>query len=110
MNFINKYIFISAASLLMAAGTVCAQQQSSSSSSSVVRKGSADARKKADSSSPNVTERMQQFFEEPERSDADAQWMKIVYRQLDLEKVKNAPLYYPGNCSESSCACLPTAT
>ena len=95
MNFINKYIFISAASLLMAAGTVCAQQQSSSSSSSVVRKGSADARKKADSSSPNVTERMQQFFEEPERSDADAQWMKIVYRQLDLEKVKNAPLYYP---------------
>ena len=77
------------------ARTICAQQQSSSSSSSVVRKGSADARKKADSSSPNVTERMQQFFEEPERSDADAQWMKIVYRQLDLEKVKNAPLYYP---------------
>lgn len=93
MNFIKKYILVMAA-LAVSAGTVCAQQTSSS--SSVVRKGNATARNKAAAStSPDVTERMQQFFEEPERSDADAQWMKIVYRQLDLENVKNAPLYYP---------------
>lgn len=92
MSFINKYIFVASMAVALSAGTVCAQQ--SSSSSSVVRKGSADSRKEA-SSSTGVTGRMQQFFEEPERSDADAQWMKIVYRQLDLDNVKNAPLYYP---------------
>lgn len=92
MSFIKKYIFVVSMAVALSAGTVCAQQ--SSSSSSVVRKGSADSKKGA-SSSTGVTGRMQQFFEEPERSDADAQWMKIVYRQLDLDNVKNAPLYYP---------------
>ncbi len=93
MSFLKKYIFV-AAVLSVSAGTVFAQQ--SSSSSSVVRRGSSDTKKESTaSSSANVTGRMQQFYEEPERSDADAQWMKVVYRQLDLDNVKNAPLYYP---------------
>ncbi|MCM1505147.1 MAG: gliding motility protein GldN [Muribaculum sp.] len=91
MNFLRKYIFVAVA-LGTCVGSAFAQQ--SSSSSSVVRRGGADTKKEA-SSTANVTGRMQQFYEEPERSDADAQWMKVVYRQLDLDNVKNAPLYYP---------------
>ncbi len=93
MSFIKRYMFVAMA-LTLSAGAAVAQGQSSS-SSSVVRKGGADARKGESKQSAAVTGRMQQFFEEPERSDADAQWMKIVYRQLDLDNVKNAPLYYP---------------
>ncbi|WP_295731492.1 gliding motility protein GldN [uncultured Muribaculum sp.] len=69
------------------------QQQSTS--SAIIRKAREDARADARRSATGVTERMQQFYEEPSRSDADAQWMKVVYRQVDLTKVKNAPLYYP---------------
>ena len=67
------------------------QRQQQSTSSAIIRKAREDARRSA----TGVTERMQQFYEEPSRSDADAQWMKVVYRQVDLTKVKNAPLYYP---------------
>lgn len=44
-----------------------------------------------------VTERMQQFYETDggSISDADRAWMRVIYRQLDLEKDKNAPLYFP---------------
>ncbi len=89
MRLLRHIIFTAAA--LAVAATASAQQ---SSSSSVVRKGPRDAKRDADRPA-QVTERMQQFYIEPERSDADAQWMKVVYRQIDLEKVKNAPLYYP---------------
>ena len=71
------------------------QGQQQSTSSAIIRRAREDARADARKSAAGVTERMQQFYEEPARSDADAQWMKIVYRQVDLDKVKNAPLYYP---------------
>ena len=91
MKFYHKCL--AALVLMMGVSTVATFAQSESSSSSVVRKGAKDKNNKKKSA--GVSERMQQFFEEPERSDADAQWMKIVYRQLDLENIKNAPLYYP---------------
>lgn len=91
MKFYHKCL--AALVLMMGVSTVATFAQSESSSSSVVRKGAKDNNNKKKSA--GVSERMQQFFEEPERSDADAQWMKIVYRQLDLENIKNAPLYYP---------------
>ena len=88
MNAFRYITVLAAATLLTVTATAQTDRtESRSSSSSVVRKGS-----KADS--------MQKFFEEPARSDADAQWMKIVYRQLDLENVKNAPLYYPEEAIE----------
>ena len=79
MKFYHKCLAVLV--LMMGASTVTTFAQSESSSSSVVRKGAKDKNNKKKSA--GVTERMQQFFEEPERSDADAQWMK------------NAPLYYP---------------
>lgn len=89
-----RYISVLAATVLLSASAM-AQSDTRSSSSSVVRKGSRADRTEVKAGGPAVTERMQKFFEEPSRSDADAQWMKVVYRQLDLENVKNAPLYYP---------------
>lgn len=90
MRLLRHILFILTATTIAVSAT--AQQ---SSSSSVVRKGGRDSKKENTEKSARVTDRMQQFFNEPERSDADAQWMKIVYRQIDLDKVKNAPLYYP---------------
>lgn len=94
-----RYISVLAATALLSA-TAMAQSDTRSSSSSVVRKGSRADRTEVKAGSAAVTERMQKFFEEPSRSDADAQWMKVVYRQLDLENVKNAPLYYPEEAIE----------
>lgn len=44
-----------------------------------------------------VTDRMQSFYESDGSStgDADRQWMRVIYRRLDLEKDKNAALYFP---------------
>lgn len=97
-----RYITVLAAATML---TVTAMAQTDrtdtrSSSSSVVRKGSKADKNAKKTPGTTVTDRMQKFFEEPARSDADAQWMKIVYRQLDLENVKNAPLYYPEEAIE----------
>lgn len=44
-----------------------------------------------------VTDRMQAFYKEanPSITDADRQWMRIIYRAIDLDKDQNAPLYFP---------------
>ena len=98
----SRYIpVLAAATLLTVTATAQTDRtESRSSSSSVVRKGSKADRNANKTAGATVTDRMQKFFEEPARSDADAQWMKIVYRQLDLENVKNAPLYYPEEAIE----------
>lgn len=46
---------------------------------------------------PIITDRMQQFYDTDGSpiSEADLQWMRVIYRHLDLDKDKNAPLYYP---------------
>ncbi len=42
-----------------------------------------------------VTGRMQSFYEQNTPSDADLVWMREIYRQIDLQKEANTPLYYP---------------
>ncbi len=42
-----------------------------------------------------VSDRQQSFYEVREPSDADLQWMKVIYRSIDLTKGKNAALLYP---------------
>ena len=61
----------------------------------VTRRTGGDARKKDKSEGPTITDRQQSFFEVREPSDADLQWMKVIYREVDLMKGKNAALYYP---------------
>lgn len=42
-----------------------------------------------------VTDRMQGFFTQKGAHEADVAYMREIYRQLDLEKPENTPLYYP---------------
>ncbi len=68
-----------------------------SSSSSVVRRRDNDQRS-GSSSAPGVTQRMQSRLGDPSESsvdDSERQWMRVIYRRLDLNKDANAPLYYP---------------
>lgn len=65
------------------------------SSSSVVRRRSNDTPKSAGGTT--VTDRMQNFYDESDASltDADRQWLRVIYRSIDLDKDKNAALYFP---------------
>lgn len=71
------------------------------SQSSIVRRSSGSTRSRdkntAHEGAPVVTDRMQAFYDDTDQSisDADRQWMRVIYRQLDLTNDKNAPLYYP---------------
>ncbi len=78
--------------LLVVGATLAVQAQ-------VVRKTDKDDPKKK-AASQHITERQQSFYEVKEPSDADLQWMKIVYRELDLTKGKNPALYYPEEPNE----------
>lgn len=51
--------------------------------------------KKKETEQPGVTDRMQSFYENKEPHDADLAYMRQIYRQLDLTKDANAPLYFP---------------
>jgi len=67
---------------------------------SVVRRrtGSERTRPGQQSSGPELSSRVKNFFDADagsSMSDADVQWMRIIYRQLDLSKDKNAALYFP---------------
>ena len=42
-----------------------------------------------------VTDRMQSFYENKETHEADLSYMREIYRELDLKKPENSPLYYP---------------
>lgn len=48
------------------------------------------------SSAPSVSERAQnRYGASGNLTDADVQWMRVIYRQLDLNDDKNAALYFP---------------
>lgn len=59
-----------------------------------VRKRSERDKKKTEGT-PSITQRMQSFYLNKESHDADLEWMRQIYRQLDLTKEQNAPLYFP---------------
>ena len=62
----------------------------------VTRRTAGDSRKKdKKEGKAAITDRQQSFYEVKEPSDADLQWMKVIYRQIDLTKGKNPALYYP---------------
>lgn len=44
---------------------------------------------------PELTVRAQIMNEQLTREIGNARWMRVIYRELDLTKEKNAPLYYP---------------
>ena len=64
-------------------------------SGSGVRRRTERDRKRQESSSPGVTDRMQGFFETSAPHEADLEYMRQIYRQIDLQKDANTPLYFP---------------
>lgn len=60
-----------------------------------VRRRSERDRKKQETAGPQITERMQGFYENKATHDADLEYMRQIYRRLDLEKKENQPLYFP---------------
>ncbi len=66
------------------------------SNAQVTKRTDSDARKKdKKDGAPTITTRQQSFYEVKEPSDADLQWMKVIYRELPFAKGKNAALFYP---------------
>lgn len=61
----------------------------------VRRRSEREPRKKTETSGPQVTPRMQDSFEIKEPHDADLAYMRQIYRELDLNKEANQPLYFP---------------
>lgn len=50
---------------------------------------------KKESGLPDLTVRAQDLNERLTQEIGNARWMRVIYRQLDLMKEQNAPLYYP---------------
>lgn len=77
---------------LLFAGGVFAQVENSAGG---VRRRADRDKKKQEAAGPQVTDRMQGFYEQKETHDADLAYMRQIYRELDLTKDANTPLYFP---------------
>lgn len=89
---ISRYI---AALSLVAVTALSGLAQERSTTTGVSRTNAAERRRAMQQPGPGITQRMQNASENTPMSDADLEWMRVIYRELDLNKVKNAPLYYP---------------
>ena len=95
MNSILTRITVAAAAFVMTAGLAMAQDQSTSTLS---RRSASDRnRTQQQDGAPRVSDRLQAHYDDAGKSitDADRQWMRVIYREIDLDKDKNAPLYFP---------------
>lgn len=74
---------------------ICSSAFAQTESQGVVRRNARKDKTARDGS--KVTERMQKFYNNDNSSvsDADKQWMRVIYRAIDLDKDKNAALYFP---------------
>jgi gliding motility associated protien GldN len=90
----SKRFAIIALLLAGIAGSAFAQTESSS---GIVRRNTEKSRNQKADNGAAVTDRMQSFYNSDNSSisDADMQWMRVIYRSIDLEKDQNAPLYFP---------------
>ena len=81
--------------ITLAISALAVVAQDSSASAPVRRRAQRD--RQETQATPGVTERMQGFYsaDNASLSDADMQWMRVIYRELDLDKDRNASLYFP---------------
>lgn len=97
MKRLNIFFALSFLALIPLASPAEAQTEGRQSSSAIVKRRAEKDKEDANASaSSRVTDRMQQRFDSSSGvGDADKAWMKVIYRQLDLDKAPNTPLYYP---------------
>lgn len=87
---LKKFAIITIA-LLACVADIAAQEQSQNSG---IRRRDADEHNARNTNT--VSERAQSHFGgNGSLSDADVQWMRVIYRQIDLNDDQNAPLYFP---------------
>lgn len=86
----SKKILSLAILTLVAAGAI-AQVESDGG----VRRRSDRDKKKTEAGAGQVTPRMQDFYVEKSPHDADMEYMRKIYRRIDLTKDANTPLYFP---------------
>lgn len=91
-NIIKRLAFVAAT--ITISGAALAQQQSTS---TLMRGGARRDRDKQENNAPKISDRLQAHYEDAGKSisDADRQWMRVIYREIDLDKDKNAALYFP---------------
>lgn len=101
---ILKRFAMAAVAVLFLSGLAEAQDNSGSSATLTRRTENGGPRKKQAEAegAPQVTERMQAFYEDAGSNitDADRQWMRVIYRELDLDDDSNAALYFPEDIVE----------
>lgn len=89
MKIYRKILLFAAVAAVAAAGVAQVENAGG------VRKRSDRDKKKTENKAGVVTDRMQGFFTSKAPHDADLAYMREIYRQLDLTKPENTPLYYP---------------
>ncbi len=93
------YIAAIAATLLIVV-PAWAQEENNNNVEQPVRRGPESRRgernpDKKETGIPELTVRAQEMNERMTQQIGNARWMRIIYRQIDLTKEPNAPLYYP---------------
>jgi len=83
--------------LLAIALTCAAASMAQESTNTGVSRRTPGKRPGQETADPGVTDRMRTLYAEPGESlsEGDVQWLRVIYRQLDLNKDENAALYFP---------------
>ncbi len=93
------YIVACLLSLIAVLPAEAQNEQTSTQSSQQQKKGPRASRGERETAKesglPELTVRAQDLNERLTQDVGSARWMRVVYRQLDLTKEKNTPLYYP---------------
>ena len=93
------YILAIASAMFFTATSMRAQEESENTQQRARRTPQASsgerANDKKDIGMPELTVRAQDMNERMTQEVGNARWMRVIYRQIDLMKEKNAPLYYP---------------
>ncbi|MDR1644277.1 MAG: gliding motility protein GldN [Tannerellaceae bacterium] len=87
------HYILTLAGALAIAGSVYAQEQPERRTPRL-RTGEQETVKK-ESGLPELTARAQDMNERLTQETGNARWMRIIYREIDMTKEQNAPLYYP---------------
>lgn len=86
-----RAIIVTVAMAMLAVTTVDAQVQ---------RRSDREARAKKSQDETSLTVRAQGLYKPNSPAEKDIPWLRVVYRQLDLTKDANLPLYYPEDPTE----------
>ncbi|WP_455628666.1 type IX secretion system ring subunit PorN/GldN [Parabacteroides chinchillae] len=92
------YYILALVGALFISGTLQAQEEQGGANTQQRRSPRAtrgEREVKKDSNLPELTVRAQDMNERMTQEIGNAPWMRVIYRQIDLTKEQNAPLYYP---------------